>query len=76
MNQYCYLAEVDWIFDNATIRHNNIIYADSYSGAMQTIINYYGDEDIVSVKLTYLSETLFRIPSESIETLTNFQDEA
>lgn len=77
MGEFCYLAEVYWHWDEEKNRtHNCIIYANTYAEAMKIVLEHYNDEDIVNVKLTYLNDSLFRIPHGSLDDLVKFQGDA
>lgn len=73
MNNYTYLAKI-CSTDNHT--DNIIIYASSYPDATNKILEYYTDEDILSLSIEYLSDMPFYIPSSELTTIHQWQDEA
>lgn len=70
---YTYLAK---ICDNDNHTDNIIIYASSYLDATNKILEYYTDEDILSLSIEYLSDMPFSIPSSELAAIHQWQDEA
>lgn len=76
MDKNCYLAQVTWDIEDGLRRTDNaIIYATTYADAMSEVLEYYSDGDIYDIKLTWLSDMLFYIPTEDIARLKKFQEE-
>lgn len=70
---YTYLAK---ICGNENNIDNIIIYASSYIDATNKILEYYSDEDILSLSIEYLSDMPFYVPSSEIAAIHQWQDEA
>lgn len=72
---YTYLAEIHVAYEECKERTDNIIvYAPSFQGAMEQVFNYYNDEDITDIKLTWVSDMPFALAPDQIENIVAKQE--
>lgn len=71
---YTYLVEVETLRNEKECKDNIIIYASDYYDAMNHVLNYYDDEDIIVVKLTYISDMPFALTADQIENIVTEQE--
>lgn len=71
---YTYLAEVETLIDSKDRKDNIIIYASDYKEAMDHVLDYYSDEDITIVKLTYVSDMPFALTPDQVANVVANQE--